>query len=398
MKILYLPSWWPNKIHKFSGIFFKEQIERLAELHPQHQFHIFYWGHPELEIKPGKFIQTIKNLLSFSKLASSVKKLPNLIFIQVPIPTLPRRFGGIHLQIFFIKLVLKLKNINFDLIHALVGYPSGIIAKELSKDLKIPYLITEVMGPFPFPQLRNKDGSIWQPLLSAYQNSNLNIADGKLKLVSMQNEGIHHLKYIPNFINEEQFFIKKNSDKEIVRKFHFFTLGGFVPGKGIDILLRAIALLENNEHFHFVIGGGGPLKKTLIKLTQELKISHLIEWHDHLDREQAIAQYHRCDAFVLPSKHESFGIVYVESLFCGKPVIATRCGGPEEFINEDNGILCTVDDEVQLANALNHLKNNIINYDSEKIRNWAVKKYGSKYICAEILSCYKDLLNANSMK
>ena len=54
---------------------------------------------------------------------------------------------------------------------------------------------------------------------------------------------------------------------------------------------------------------------------------------------EIVKVYEECDCFVLPSAGETFGVVYVEAMAAGLPVIATRCGGPEDFVNEDNGIL-----------------------------------------------------------
>jgi glycosyltransferase involved in cell wall biosynthesis len=400
MRILLLPSWWPSRIHPFSGIFFKEQIERLAQLHPEHQFIVLYWGHPELELRPGQFIQTLKNLFSFSSLPTPPQARPNLSFLRFPILTLPRKMFGVSLQTFFIKRILnkKFKAEKFDLVHALVGHPAGIIAKAISEKLNIPYIITEVMSPFPFPQLRTPNRSIWKPLSDAYSSAFANIADGKIKLETMKSEGFHNSRYIPNFINEEKFQIDENAGRIKPGKFNFFTLAGFVNQKGLDVLLNAIALLENRDDYHFIIGGGGPLASYLKKMAHDLGIDHLIEWHHYIDRDRALYYYQRTDAFVLPSRNESFGIVYVESLFCGTPIVATRCGGPEEFVNSDNGLLCDIDDVSGLAEIMTKMRSTRNQYQSEKIRNWAYENYSSKVVCAKVIECYQQTIHANQAK
>ena len=58
-----------------------------------------------------------------------------------------------------------------------------------------------------------------------------------------------------------------------------------------------------------------------------------------LSREQARDELRGCDCFVLPSRHESFGVVLAEATACGRPVISTRCGGPESIVTKENGIL-----------------------------------------------------------
>ena len=390
MNILFIPSWWPTKSSPSAGIFFKEQIERLAELYPQHQFVVLYWGSPHLELKPGHIWQTIKNFFSFDTLPLKPKSLTNLRFISTPLITLPRKLFGVPHQAWALEKRIRhrVPDIKFDLIHAMVGHPAGIIARSFAHKWKIPYLITEVMGPFPFPHLREADGTIWPPLLEAYRDAAVTISDGQAKLKQMQAEGIGKTRYLPNFINEDFFQIVPTVP---YTKFRFFTLSGFVEGKGLDVLLRAIAALSRREEFQFVIGGAGPLGGSLKEMARDLKIDHLIEWKGHLDRKQALKEFQSSDAFVLPSRFESFGIVYVESLFCGKPIVATRCGGPEEFVNETTGLLCDVDSGGQIAAAMALLKANSSQYDAQRIRDWAFERYSSKKVCGQLIECYLDL-------
>lgn len=374
------------------GIFFKEQVERLAELHPEHHFYVLYFGNSELELKPQAISQTIRNWKEFELIPQLPKSLPNLTFISSPILTVPRKVGGWAMLPKQIARTLrkKMPEVRFDLIHALVGYPAGVIAESLSKKWSIPYLITEVMGPFPFPHLRTSNGKIWGPLLSAYMNAGANIGDGLVKADTMRKEGIPRVEYIPNFINEDRFKVVPRAKRE---KFHFFTLAGFNQGKGLDVLLRAIAALPRRQDFHFVVAGGGPLEGDLKAQAKRLGIEDCVEWRGPLDREQALQAFQDCDAFVLPSRHESFGIVYVEAMFCGRAVVATRCGGPQEYVNEQTGILCDVDDVSQLAQAMVQMRDATDKYPAQQVHDWAFSQYGSKRVCDQIVGCYQRVID-----
>ena len=74
-----------------------------------------------------------------------------------------------------------------------------------------------------------------------------------------------------------------------------------------------------------------------------------------------------CDAFVLASRAETFGVVYVEAMAAGLPVIATACGGPEDFVSEENGILIPADNEEKLTEALIEMYHMAHKYDKQAI-------------------------------
>lgn len=78
-------------------------------------------------------------------------------------------------------------------------------------------------------------------------------------------------------------------------------------------------------------------------------------------------QLSKSDCFVLASQSETFGVAYIEALAMGVPVIATKCGGPEGFVNENNGIMIDVDSESQLIEAMKYMYNNSDKYDREEI-------------------------------
>ena len=80
------------------------------------------------------------------------------------------------------------------------------------------------------------------------------------------------------------------------------------------------------------------------------------------------------------SRFETFSLICAEALSCGKPVIATRCGGPEEFIDSSNGILIPVNDTDALKAAILQMSKNYSNYSPEQLRNQAAKQFNSESV------------------
>ncbi len=124
--------------------------------------------------------------------------------------------------------------------------------------------------------------------------------------------------------------------------------------KGIDVLLRAFALIQDKDPaLTLVLVGDGPLRGELEDLASALGIANKVAFLGRQGRIQVANLLHGCEVFVLPSRSEPFGIVLVEAMACKKPIVATTAGGiPEIIDNQKNGILVEPDDERALAKAL----------------------------------------------
>lgn len=124
--------------------------------------------------------------------------------------------------------------------------------------------------------------------------------------------------------------------------------------KGIDVLLHAAKRLqEADAAVKIVLVGDGPLRRRLEDLAVSLGVHEQVDFLGSQGRAQVAALLHGCEVFVLPSRHEPFGIVLIEALASQKPVVATRVGGIQEIIeNGKNGILVPPDNADALADAL----------------------------------------------
>lgn len=113
------------------------------------------------------------------------------------------------------------------------------------------------------------------------------------------------------------------------------------PRKNVDGLLRAFASSAPADASLVVIGEGSE-RSGLERLADDLGLSGRVRFTGRLTRAEMAAEYARATGFALASHAETFGVVWAEALAAGLPVLATRCGGPEDFVGPDNGVL--VDD------------------------------------------------------
>lgn len=201
--------------------------------------------------------------------------------------------------------------------------------------------------------------------------------------------GRKDIKVIHNLIPIENFYISKNKNKN----FTFFSLAFLEGEKGMDTLIRSYAKYLKETNSKLLIGGDGSQKDFLIKLCEELEIKNQVEFLGALSRKEVSHYMSICDSFVLASRYETFGVVYIEALASGKPIIGTYNGGAEDIINSKNGLIVKVDDVDELGNAMKYIMENSNFYNAEDIRIDCIEKFSKEKITNEILDIYDLVLD-----
>ena len=138
------------------------------------------------------------------------------------------------------------------------------------------------------------------------------------------------------------------------------TVGRWVASeryKGADYLIRATAQLRTRiPELHLVAVGGGDDLGRLRGLVTELDAQDCIHFLEGFSREELAACYAQADVFALPSAGEGFGLVFLEAMAFGKPIVAAAIGGATDLIeNRVNGLLVLPHDKESLVQALSLL-------------------------------------------
>jgi len=182
------------------------------------------------------------------------------------------------------------------------------------------------------------------------------------------------------------------------QKLLVFALGRHVTYKGFEVLLNALPHTQAN----LMLGGEGPLTEALKRQAQELGIQDRVEFLGQIPDSDLGAYYHACDVFCLPSvsTNEAFGLVQLEAMACGKPVICTQLYNGVNVVNPDGvtGITVPTHDPQALASAINALDLDVARRETlgSQARAHALGQYSMKAMSQAHVKLYEQILAKQS--
>ena len=140
-----------------------------------------------------------------------------------------------------------------------------------------------------------------------------------------------------NGVDLDRFLVRTSETSR--GKISIIFLGRLVDWKRVDLLLEACKRLIGNAEFRLHIVGDGPQRGSLEKQVRQMSLTDHIEFHGWLPQAAAAQLLRNSDIMVLPSMRECGGAVVLEAMASAVPVIATKWGGPADYVTEDTGIL-----------------------------------------------------------
>ncbi len=163
----------------------------------------------------------------------------------------------------------------------------------------------------------------------------------------------------PNGFDSDLFKVKQINKEDLYSKFGLGNpeklvsfVGKFTDFKGIDVLINAARIVTDKiPGVKFALAGDGGLRAQMESLAKALALDN-IHFLGHQTQLAVADLYNLADVSVVPSRIEPFGLVAIEALACGTPVVATNAGGLPDFINDKVGQLVEMEDHNALADAL----------------------------------------------
>ncbi len=384
-KVLILPSWFPDKASEVSGIFIHDQARVLSRAYDVSVLvprFVGWQGVIKGNLRPKTQVEQSDGIEVYRE---ETLVPPGMKFFRLRthlLAKLARRGFG--------KILMNWG--KPDIIHAHVIFPGGWMAVNLGRDYAIPVVLTEHTGPFSVHLQSEVQRRVARETLRQV-NSLIAVSPDMARQVHTfcPSATIH---IVGNVIMTDFFTPQTVTPAEKLRSTtRFLSVALLNENKGMHYLLEAMQLLLQRGalSFELFIGGEGPTRPGLENMANELGLSGRCHFLGMLTRSEVKHWMQRSDVFVLPSLGETFGVVVCEAMACGKPVIATRCGGPEFVVTPETGILVDVADPLALADAMDKFISGQMVFDSNVIRRNIVTRFGEEAFLRNISAVYREL-------
>lgn len=284
-----------------------------------------------------------------------------------------------------------------DLVHAHTAYPDGAAAAGVAAAAGCPLVITEHTSGL---EELLADQAVREQYVRALDAAARVIAVSERMATTLR--AIHpavedRLRVIPNPVPLDVFVLP--AEGETRRPGELLWVGARTEAKGMPALLRAFALVREARPGAALrlIGLARPaeLDDRLRQMAAELSIADAVTFEPPADREGVAAAMRRADLFIHPSRAETFGMVAVEALASGLPVVATRSGGVEGVLGAEPGslgALVAVDNAEALAQATIGALDRRAAFDPRLLRRHVEGRFGPEVFARQLLGLYDEVL------
>ena len=387
MHVLVLPSWYPTKEQPHTGGYLAEQMQAVQA---------------QRGVRYGVAFPESRSLRTLSWPALRANHFQRRWHVEEGLPVL-RRHGwnvfsrlpcGLHARV---REAVRLAERYAarcgrpDLVHAHSAQWAGAAAARFCAARGLPYVLTEHFSGFARQVV-----PLWQQKLA---REGLRRAHGVAAVstalrATLNRQGLlpaSRVQILPNMVDAQ--FFRPPSAPPPAEPFRFVALGSLRPVRAFDVLLHAFArAYRGRGDVRLTLGGDGPERDRLKTLAAALGLDGQVRFPGALSRRGVRAALWQGHAFVLPSRIETFGLPLIEAMATGLPVVATRCGGPEDFVTPKTGLLVPPGDVAALAEALRALQKDHAAFDAVTTRRYIKDHFGAAPFARRTMHFYRAAL------
>lgn len=388
MNVLLVTHLFPSPVEPTAGIFIQEQLRFLKERCAIRAVVPVPWFPP---------FRGFRRWTRFAEIPRR-EKWEDLEIRHPRYVTFPRRILFSAVGFLYLSALLRAAGrCSFDVVHAHWAYPDGFAAVAFAKLCRRPVVLTVHGSDINvFTERR-----LWRAeILWALRRADRVIAVSRGLREKMIALGVRsdRISVVNNGVDMRAFHpAAKPGRSTAVRRILY--VGRFIREKGLEVLLRAAALLTTSrEDLEFVLVGGNRERRDsqpFETLAADLGIAGSVRFVDAVPISEVPTWLRGADVFVLPSFSEGFPLSLIEAMACGVPVVSTTCGGPQEIVSEETGLLVRPGDPEALADAIRYVLDHPEAYSSSVISAHARSRYDYRRVSKRIVAEYDRAIRSS---
>lgn len=250
------------------------------------------------------------------------------------------------------ELLRTVRKRDVEVINGHFTVPSSLFLPVVSRSFDVP-LVVNAMGADIYAPTRY---DLLRPVLDVVNYRYvLRFADRVVVPSTDMRDRLPHpvrskCSVIPYFVDHRKFRPAEESGGGPLR---ILTVARLVERKNLETAIAAVASAnDRGVDIEYRIGGAGPQRDTLERTVKRESVEDVVTFLGYLPEEEKIAEFREADVFLLPSHHEAFGIVFLEAMASGCPVVTSNVGGQTDIVTDSVGYTCDPEDTRAIADAI----------------------------------------------
>ena len=373
-RVLVIPSWYPSEAEPTAGIFILQQVRALAAVADVAVLHVAGGSSafgPAVAVEDGVTV----------------------VRMGIDATGAFRRFVGYRAagRTGF-KAVLAEWG-RPDIVHVQALFPAALVARDIKRRKGIQYIVTEHSEEYLAASKRrlvSTPGTLSLLLRPLARGAARTVVVSRFLGDRLAELGLADKQpvVIPNVVPVSHATPLPFSAPHMIA--HVSVMS---PAKNLGMLLAAVDLLRaRRQDFILRLVGDGECRAELEDEVTARDLGDFVEFTGRKSVDEVHSILGTSAFSVVSSTHETFSVSAAESLMCGRPVLSTRCGGPEEFVSAENGMLIASDDAQAMADGLYRMLDDFSEFSPDALHEYARARFAPEVVAARILDVYSEVL------
>jgi len=381
LHVLFIPKWWPNANDPQLGDFLRKQALAAASRTKVSVLHV------HADKRPAARYGTV------------VSEEAGLWEVTSSYPASEMGFGPLRKMVNLFRYRtaalrgwerLTLERGKPDLVHVHIMVRPALLALWIKRRSRVPYIISEQSSEYLDGKYAGKSAAFKMLSKAVFRRASAVVAVSPFLGDALVAHGLcNEYKVVPNVIPGLDRPLPPPGSPG-----HFLVVADLVDRtKNVSGVLRAMAQARKQEQrIQLTVIGDGPDRAALEQLTGDLGISDSVTFLGRLANRNVLDRMAHAASVIINSNVETFSVVTGEALAQGKPVIATRCGGPMAFVTPENGLLINTRDDDALARAMVDMTQNADRYSAASIRDSVNSRSSPEAVGRTLLELYTAIV------